>query len=125
MDPRAEVEKSASKQGIFNISYRALTIGIILAVTTVAFEGLAITTIAPELARQLNGIPLYGWIFSAFLLSQLLGTMVIGQQLGKIGVYRAFLLAIAVFVAGILIAATASTMPMLIIGRGLSAISTT
>lgn len=111
------MEKGESKAGIFHVHYRSLTMGIILAVTTVAFEGLAITTIAPELAQRLHAIHLYGWIFSAFLLSQLLGTMLIGQQIGKIGVYRAFSLSIAVFVAGILIAATSVNMPMLISGR--------
>ncbi|WP_088834058.1 MFS transporter [Paenibacillus tyrfis] len=111
------MEQSESKAAIFDARYRALTIGIILAVTTVAFEGLAITTIAPDLAQHLNGISLYGWIFSAFLLTQILGTMVIGQQIGKIGVYRSFSLSIVIFVAGILIAATSVNMPMLIAGR--------
>ncbi|WP_018755978.1 MFS transporter [Paenibacillus terrigena] len=103
--------------GIFDVSYRALTIGIILAVTTVAFEGLAITTIAPSIAQQLNGISLYGWIFSAFLLSQILGTMIIGQQIGKIGVYRSFALSIVIFVVGIIIAAASMNMSMMIGGR--------
>lgn len=111
------MEKGQSKAGIFEGRYRALTIGIILAVTTVAFEGLAITTIAPDLAQHLNGIRLYGWIFSAFLLAQLLGTIVTGQQIGKIGVYRSFCLSILMFVAGIFIAATSVNMPMLIGGR--------
>lgn len=60
------MQKSEIKSGIWDSRYRSLTIGIILAVTTVAFEGLAITTIAPEVAQHLNGIHLYGWIFSAF-----------------------------------------------------------
>ncbi|WP_010491778.1 MFS transporter [Paenibacillus elgii] len=111
------MEIGEGKATIFDARYRALTIGIILAVTTVAFEGLAITTIAPDLAQHLNGISLYGWIFSAFLLTQILGTMVIGQQIGKIGVYRSFSLSIVIFVAGILVAATSVNMPMLITGR--------
>ena len=61
---------SEKNEGIFDSKYRALTIGVILAVTTVAFEGLAITTIAPNLAQKLNGFHLYGWIFTAFLLAQ-------------------------------------------------------
>ncbi|MFD2878315.1 hypothetical protein ACFTAO_23460 [Paenibacillus rhizoplanae] len=43
-----------------------MTIGIMLVLTTVAFEGLAITTIAATMAQSLQGIHLYGWIFSAF-----------------------------------------------------------
>lgn len=43
--------------------------------------------------------------------------MIIGQQIGKLGVFRTISLSIAIFVAGILAAATAINMPMLIIGR--------
>ncbi|MDR0271597.1 MFS transporter [Paenibacillus sp.] len=111
------METSTKEAGIFGARYRALTIGIILAVTTVAFEGLAITTIAPSLAQKLNGLHLYGWIFSAFLLAQIVGTMIIGQRINKHGVYASFIAAILLFVVGIVIAATSFNMVMLIIGR--------
>lgn len=44
-----------SKESIWSTHYRALTIGIILVVTATAFEGLAVTTIAPGLSRELQG----------------------------------------------------------------------
>ncbi|MGW5984011.1 MFS transporter [Bacillus mycoides] len=103
--------------GIFDAKYRALTIGIILAVTTVAFEGLAITTIAPNLARNLHALHLYGWIFSSFLLAQIVGTMIIGQRINKNGVFTSFMASILFFVIGIVIAATSVNMVMLIVGR--------
>ncbi|OAB44394.1 MFS transporter [Paenibacillus glacialis] len=106
-----------NKIGIFDAQYRALTIGIILAVTTVAFEGLGVTTIAPKVAQSLNAIHSYGWIFSAFLLSQIIGTMVIGQQIDKNGVYKSFIISILIFVGGIVIAATSFNMYILIGGR--------
>jgi len=65
----------------------------------------------------LNGISFYGWIFSAFLLSQILGTMIMGQQIGKIGASRSFSIAIAIFVVGVIVAAVSMNMPMLIGGR--------
>lgn len=111
------MKKQNREAGVFGPSYRALTIGIILAVTTVAFEGLAITTIAPSLAQRLNGLHLYGWIFSAFLLAQIVGTMVIGQRINKNGVFASFLTAILFFVIGIIIAALSVNMFMLILGR--------
>ncbi|GBF77350.1 MFS transporter [Paenibacillus sp. 598K] len=109
--------RSRSEEGIFDTKYRALTIGIVLAVTTVAFEGLAVVTIAPSLAQKLNGLPLYGWIFSAFLLAQILGTMIIGARINKNGVFASFSLATLFFVIGIVLAATAVNMSTLIIGR--------
>lgn len=113
MNMKANQEKTS----IFDQQYRALTIGIILAVTTVAFEGLAITTIAPNVAQHLNGLPYYGWIFSAFLLSQIVGSMIIGQQINKQGVYPPFIVSIVLFVIGITVAAASIHMPMLIAGR--------
>ncbi|NGP61834.1 MFS transporter [Paenibacillus thiaminolyticus] len=114
-----QVETESKKAGILDAPYRALTIGIVLIVTTMAFEGLAITTIAPKLAQHLEGIHLYGWIFSAFLLSQIIGTMIMGQQIDRRGVTRSFMAAIIIFVIGIVVAASAVNMYMLIAGRAL------
>lgn len=113
------MKTESKKAGILDVPYRALTIGIVLIVTTMAFEGLAITTIAPKLAQHLEGIHLYGWIFSAFLLSQIIGTMIMGQQIDKRGVTRSFMAAIVIFVIGIVVAASAVNMYMLIAGRAL------
>lgn len=90
-----------------------------LILTTVAFEGLAITTIAPALAQSLEGIHLYGWIFSAFLLFQIIGSMVVGQHIDKHGLIASILVSFSIFVAGIIIAALSFHMYMLIAGRAL------
>ena len=41
--------------------------------TVIAFEALAVATIAPRVARDLGGLDLYGWLFSAFMLANLVG----------------------------------------------------
>ncbi|GIO99754.1 hypothetical protein J14TS5_48400 [Paenibacillus lautus] len=111
------MELTSENAGVFDAKYRALTIGIILAVTTVAFEGLALVTIAPTLAQQLDGLHLFGWIFSAFLLAQILGTMIIGQRINRIGLFASFGISILIFVTGIVIAAISVNMMMLLSGR--------
>ncbi len=88
-----------------------------LVLTTVAFEGLAITTIAAKMAQSLQGIHLYGWIFSAFLLSQLVGTLVMGQQVDKRGVFTSMLVSFSIFVLGTVVSAVSFDMHMLIAGR--------
>nr|WP_318283462.1 MFS transporter [Paenibacillus xylanexedens] len=103
--------------GIFHRRYSAMTIGIMLVLTTSAFEGLAITTIAAKIAQDMQGIHLYGWIFSAFLLSQLVGTLVMGQQVDRRGVFTSILISFVIFVIGTMIAATSMNMYMLIGGR--------
>lgn len=104
-------------RGIFAREHRMLTVGIILAITAVAFEGLAVTTVAPALAADLGGVGLYGWVFSAYLLAQLVGTVVAGQGVDRHGPAGPFVGALLLFGVGLLAAAAAPGMPALIGGR--------
>ena len=52
---------------------RALTLGLVLTITLVGFESLAISTVMPIVERELGGLELYGWVFSAFFLGSLIG----------------------------------------------------
>ena len=102
---------------VFDQRHRGLTIGVILGVTIIAFEALAVVTVAPQIAGALNGMALYGWIFSAFLLSSLLGITVGGQQADLRGPGLPFLVGIVLFGTGLLISGFAPTMSVLIAGR--------
>ena len=70
---------------------RALTIGLVLNVTIVASEALAVSTIMPIVAKDLGGLDLYGWVFSAFFLGSLLGIVVAGIMIDRGGLTRPFL----------------------------------
>ncbi len=108
---------AANPNQVFDKQHRGLTIGVILGVTIIAFEALAVVTVAPQIARALDGMALYGWIFSAFLLSSLLGITVGGQQADKRGPGLPLLVGIVLFGTGLLISGFAPTMPVLIAGR--------
>ncbi|WP_036746110.1 MFS transporter [Paenibacillus sp. UNC451MF] len=108
-----------TENSIFGPKYIALSIGIILAVMAVGFEGLAVITVAPAIAGDLNGIHLYGWIFSAYLLAQIIGTLVVGRQIDKKGPALPFTLAMILFALGLIAAAMANHMLILIISRAL------
>lgn len=109
----------STTQSIFSPRYFALTIGIILSVMAVGFEGLAVTTIAPSIASDLNGIHLFGWIFSTYLLAQIVGTLVVGRIIDKKGPAVPFTSALVLFIAGLIVAATASDMYMMIVARAM------
>ncbi|WP_225221194.1 MFS transporter [Bacillus norwichensis] len=109
----------SSTQSIFGQRYLALTVGIILASMTIGFEGLAVTTVAPVIAGDLQGIHLFGWIFSAYLLAQIVGTLVIGRQIDRKGPALLFTMAILIFAIGLILAALASNMYVLIGSRAL------
>ncbi|XID93321.1 MFS transporter [Paenibacillaceae bacterium WGS1546] len=104
-------------KSIFAPRYAALSIGIILAAMTIGFEGLAVTTVAPVIAGDLDGLHLFGWIFSAYLLAQIVGTLVIGRQIDKKGPALLFTMAIILFAIGLVVAAIATDMYVLIGSR--------
>src|SRR5580698_4580081 len=106
-----------SAGGIWTPGRRPLTIGLVLAVTFVAFEALAIATILPVVSRQLGDLRLYGWVFSAFLLSSLIGIVVAGTLADRVPIGRLMLTGLALFAVGLVIGGTAPTMAVLVAGR--------
>ena len=111
------IAQSTSGRGILDREHRVLTTGAVLAFTAIAFEGLAVTTVAPIIATELRGLALYGWIFSAYLLAALVGTVVAGQAVDRRGPAPPAAVAVALFGVGLLLAAIAPTMPVLLAGR--------
>lgn len=105
------------REGVFDRRHRALTVGAVLTVSVVAFEALALATVAPRIARDLGGVELYGWIFSAFLLAQIVGAVAAGQEADRVGVTRPFLISLALLGFGLLVGALAPGMMTLISGR--------
>ena len=71
--------------GLWSPGRRSLTIGLILTITLVAVEALAVSTIMPIVAGDLGGIELYGWVFSSFLLGSLIGIAVVGGLIDRLG----------------------------------------
>ncbi len=96
-----------------------LTTGLIFTVATVAFETLAIATILPAVVADLGGLNLYGWAFSAFLLTQLVGIVVAGLLADERGPMLPFVLGIGLFSLGLLVGGLAPTMLALVAGRAL------
>ena len=66
--PAPEVDAGATP---FSRRRFTLTLGLLLTISVVAFETLAVATILPAVVADLGGLDLYGWAFSAFLLTQL------------------------------------------------------
>ena len=103
--------------GIWTPAYRLLTVGLVLAVTFVAFEALAVATILPEVGRNLGDLRLYGWVFSAFLLASLIGIVLAGTLADRVPLGRPMLAGLALFALGLIIGGTAPDMVVLVLGR--------
>ena len=103
--------------GIWAPARRVLTVGLVLAVTFVAFEALAVATILPVVGHHLGDLRLYGWVFSAFLLASLVGIVVAGTLADRVPLGQPMLAGLALFALGLVIGGTAPDMPVLVAGR--------
>jgi MFS family permease len=114
--------QSVQPEGLFAPSRRALTIGLVLTVTLVAFEALAVVTILPVIKDDLGGLRLYGWVTSAFFLGTLIGIVVAGAESDRRGPGPPYLFGVLLFCAGLAIAGAAPSMLVLVLARALQGI---
>jgi MFS family permease len=105
--------------GLFAPSRRALTIGLLVTITLVASESLAVGTVMPLVASELGGLELYGWAFSAFFLGSLVGIVVVGGLIDRGGLRAPLAAGLGLFAVGLLIGGLAPSMPVLVAGRAL------
>ena len=105
--------------GLLDERWRGLTAGLVLNVTFVAFEALAIATIMPLVVADLGGVALYGWVFSAFLLADLVGIVVAGELADRFGPAVPFGAGLGLFAIGLLIGGLAPSMPVLVGARAI------
>jgi len=101
----------------FDAHQRFLLIGLVCMVTVVATESMAVTTTMPLVQQDLGDIWLYGWAFSAFFIGNLVGSVVGGRATDRVAPVVPLTIAIAVFVAGLIVGGLAPSMPVLVIGR--------
>ncbi|GEM48956.1 MFS transporter [Deinococcus cellulosilyticus] len=104
-------------RSLFSPRYRNVTIGLLLAILTTAFEAMAVATILPEVAKSLDGLSYYGWAFSAFLLSNIIGTIVGGELIDRMGSAKPFAIFLLIFGLGLVVAGSAGHMAAFVLGR--------
>jgi MFS family permease len=113
--PNAQI--SPESGGLWSVERRPLTVGLVLTITLVAAEALAVSTAMPIVAADLGGLELYGLVFSAFLVGSLVGIVVAGSLIDRRGVLVPFLLGLAFFAVGLALGGAAVSMPMLVGAR--------
>lgn len=96
---------------------RALTLGLLISVFAFAVEGMGVVPALPTAVRALHGLPLFGWVFSAFLLAQIVGTLAGGQLADRRGPQLPMLIGLSGFATGLLLSAAAHNMATFLLGR--------
>ena len=111
--------EAPAKEGLWSPAYRSLTVGLVLTITLVASEALAVATILPDVRDDLGGIRLYGWVYSAFMLSSLVGIVAAGRAADRRGPAPPFVAGLVLFAAGLTVGGLAPSMPVLVVGRAM------
>jgi MFS family permease len=107
----------ARPQGILDRPYRLVSIGACALIVIAAFEQLAVTTVMPAIARDLDGLALYALAFAGPLASGVIGMVLAGDWSDRRGPVKPLYASVALFALGLVIAGAASSMPIFVAGR--------
>ena len=105
------------RSGILSPAYVATTLGMFGLIAFVAFEAMAVTTVMPSVARDLDGFALYALSFAAPLASGVVGMVGAGMWSDRAGPRGPLLISMALFSLGLLVCGSAPSMEVLIGGR--------
>ncbi|HSL10830.1 MAG TPA: MFS transporter [Actinomycetota bacterium] len=97
-----------------------LTAGLLLLEALVAMHALVVVTILPDVRRDLGMVQLYGLTFTAASLATLGAIPIAGRAVDRLGTRRIVPPVLGVFTAGLIVAATAPAMPLVLVGQFLA-----
>ena len=103
--------------GIWQSPFGWVSLGSVALVFLAALESLAVTTVMPVIAADLDGQALYALAFAGTLATSVVGMVCAGAWADRTGPAVPLSAAVALFVAGLLVSGLAPDMVTLIVGR--------
>ena len=94
-----------------------MTFALVLVTALSSLESTVVSTAMPTIIGELRGLPVYSWVFSAYLLAATVTMPIYGRLADLYGRRRILLIAISLFVVGAGACAAARTMTQLIGAR--------
>jgi MFS family permease len=94
-----------------------LTTGLLILEALIAVEIMIVATILPAVQRDLEGLQLYGWNYTALTLASLGAVPIAGRMTDRLGPRSVLGATIGFYVIGLVLAATAPSMLVLVIAR--------
>jgi MFS family permease len=92
-------------------------VGLFALAFVFAFEALAVATVMPDVARDLDGLSLYAIAFAAPMATSVVAYVVAGPWSDRSGPRPAIDAGVAIFVVGVLVAGLAPSMLVFLLGR--------
>ncbi|MCA1552788.1 MAG: MFS transporter [Chloroflexi bacterium] len=99
-----------------------VTFGILMGLFLASIEGTVVGTAMPTIISQLQGIEVYAWVFSMYMLTSTSTMPIFGKLSDIYGRRPIYMVAVAIFLIGSILCGTAQTMTQLIIFRALQGI---
>lgn len=93
------------------------SLGLFSLAFLVAFESLAVVSVMPEVARALDGLALYAVAFAAPVAVSIFSRTASASWIARRGPAPALLAGVALFSGGLVVCGTATSMPVLLLGR--------
>ncbi|KTR02591.1 MFS transporter [Curtobacterium luteum] len=106
-----------TRTSIFSGRYALATVGMVAIVAVAAFQNLAMTTVMPEISRDLDGETLYALAFAAPLAAGVPGMVLAGNWTDRSGGRVVAWVSAAFFAIGTAVVMTAPTMEVFLVGR--------
>jgi MFS family permease len=113
----ATTEGPARWREVFAGARGRLTAGLLVLEAVAAIEALIVVTILPAVERDLGQVELYGWVFSAYSLAAFGSIPLVGRAVDRYGPRRPLALMLGLYATGLLVAAIAPSMMVVVLGR--------
>ena len=124
IEQTAAVPNASSVFRLFLPEHLPATLMLAGGVTLYAVESYITATIAPSIVRDIGGLALFSWVTSLFVAAAVLGSIFVAMRPRGIGLRAVYVIAALVFGIGSLIAATAPSMPVVLVGRAVQGLGT-
>lgn len=107
---------------LFTQEYWAATVTLCLGVALFAFNAFLVSTALPTAVREIGGVAVISWATSVYLALSIVAGAAAARLKGRYGARTILIISAVVFLAGTLLAANASSMTEILLGRALQGI---
>ena len=97
--------------------YRKLSLGIVALVSVFGFEGIAVGTVMPVVARDLNSLAHYTIGFTSFSMASIAGMAFAGVWADRVNLYRVALGTMVTLAIGSIVIGFSHSLPVFVAGR--------
>jgi EmrB/QacA subfamily drug resistance transporter len=99
-----------------------IMVGVLVGMLVAAVNQTSVTTVLPTIAKDLHGLNLYTWVFTANMLASAVAVPIFGKLSDIYGRRRLFITGVSIFLAGAVACGVAQSMEQLIGARAIQGI---